>query len=128
MTHSIASHEAFSLKRCILDAIFSGLVALIIFGPIVGVVLDGYGFNFEGQRLIWIIAVVMVGRFALSAMATTALGRRFTSRFESDNAGVYVRAPDYKSRMRWIIPLVLALAVCFPFVATKYVLTVAILA
>lgn len=29
--------------------------------------------------------------------------------------------------MRWIIPLVIALAICFPFVATKYVLTVAIL-
>ena len=29
--------------------------------------------------------------------------------------------------MRWIIPLVIAVAICFPFVATKYVLTVAIL-
>ncbi len=36
MTHSTASHEVFSLKRCILDAIFSGLVALIIFGPLSG--------------------------------------------------------------------------------------------
>lgn len=34
----MTSH-GFSLKRCILDAIFSGLIALIIFGPIAGVVL-----------------------------------------------------------------------------------------
>ena len=33
----MTSH-GFSLKRCILDAIFSGLIALIIFGPIAGVV------------------------------------------------------------------------------------------
>ena len=46
----MTSH-GFSLKRCILDAIFSGLIALIIFGPIAGVVLDGYSFNFAGQRL-----------------------------------------------------------------------------
>lgn len=34
--------DGFSLKRCILDAIFSGMIALIIFGPIAGVILDGY--------------------------------------------------------------------------------------
>ncbi|MFJ2975103.1 high-affinity branched-chain amino acid ABC transporter permease LivM [Kluyvera sp. NPDC087067] len=127
MTQQTASHDGFSLKRCILDTVFSGLVALILFGPIVGVVLDGYSFNFEGQRLVWIIAAVMVGRFILSAFLMTSAGRRIAARFEGDSAGVYVRPVGYKSRMRWIIPLVLALAICFPFVATKYVLTVAIL-
>jgi branched-chain amino acid transport system permease protein len=39
---------------------------------------------------------------------------------------MYVRPAGYKSRMRWVIPLMLALAICFPFVATG-VLTVAIL-
>lgn len=127
MTQQTVSHDGFSLKRCILDTVFSGLVALILFGPIVGVVLDGYSFNFEGQRLVWIIAAVMVGRFILSAFLMTSAGRRIAARFEGDSAGVYVRPVGYKSRMRWIIPLVLALAICFPFVATKYVLTVAIL-
>lgn len=127
MTQQTVSHDGFSLKRCILDTVFSGLVALILFGPIVGVVLDGYSFNFEGQRLVWIIAAVMVGRFILSAFLMTSAGRRIAARFDGDSAGVYVRPVGYKSRMRWIIPLVLALAICFPFVATKYVLTVAIL-
>lgn len=67
MTSQIVSqpvdHDGFSLKRCILDAIFAGMVALIIFGPVAGVVLDGYSFNFEGRRLVWIIATVMTGRF-----------------------------------------------------------------
>ena len=112
----------FSLKRCILDSVFSGLVALIIFGPIAGVVLDGYSFNFAGQRLAWMIAIVMLGRFLLSIFLQTAPGARFQARFEADSAGVYVRPPGYKSRMRWIIPLVITLAICFPFVATKYCL------
>ena len=50
MRSRAVSTDGFSLKRCILDAIFSGLVALIIFGPIAGVVLDGYSFNFAGQK------------------------------------------------------------------------------
>jgi len=131
MTAQIVSHtvsqDGFSLKRCLLDAIFAGMVALVIFGPVVGVVLDGYSFNFEGQRLAWIIATVMTGRFLLSAFLSTAPGRRVMARFDNDNAGVYVRPPEYKSRMRWILPLIITLAICFPFVATKYVLTVAIL-
>ena len=127
MTSQTDVHDGFSLKRCVLDAIFAGMIALIIFGPIVGVVLDGYSFNFEGRRLAWIVATVVTGRFLLSAFLMTAMGTRLLSRFDTDNSGVYVRPPEYKSRMRWIIPLVLALAICFPFVATKYVLTVAIL-
>ena len=126
VSHTVR-HDGFSLKRCLLDALFAGMVALIIFGPVAGVVLDGYSFNFEGRRLAWIIATVMTGRFLLSAFLMTAPGRRVLARFDNDNAGVYVRPPGYKSRMRWILPLIITLAVFFPFVATKYVLTVAIL-
>ncbi len=119
--------DDFSLKRCLLDSLLAGMIALIIFGPIVGVVLDGYSFNFEGRRLAWIVATVVLGRFLLSAFLMTAAGKRLLACFDTDNAGVYVRPPGYKSRLRWIIPLLLALALCFPFIATKYLLTVAIL-
>ena len=119
--------DDFSLKRCLLDSLLAGMIALIIFGPIVGVVLDGYSFNFEGRRLAWIVATVVLGRFLLSAFLMTAAGKRLLARFDTDNAGVYVRPPGYKSRLLWIIPLLLALALCFPFIATKYLLTVAIL-
>ena len=119
--------HGFSFKRCLLDAIFAGLVALIIFGPVVGVVLDGYSFNFHSQRLVWIIAAVMAGRFLLSAFLETAAGQTMRARFERDSAGVYVRPADHKSSLRWVLPLLIALAICFPFVATKYILTVAIL-
>ncbi|KZP80678.1 branched-chain amino acid ABC transporter permease, partial [Enterobacter hormaechei subsp. xiangfangensis] len=47
-------------------------------------------------------------------------------RIQTASVNVF-RPPAYKSRMRWIIPLIVTLAICFPFVATKYVLTVAIL-
>lgn len=40
---------------------------------------------------------------------------------------MYVRPPGYRSRLRWIIPLLAVLAIAFPFLASKYLLTVAIL-
>ncbi|HGM5490107.1 TPA: high-affinity branched-chain amino acid ABC transporter permease LivM [Serratia fonticola] len=126
MSQSIV-HQGLSMKRSLLDAILAGLIALIVFGPIVGIVLDGYSFNFEPHRLVLIIAVVMVGRLLLSLFLQTPLGRKVSARFEGGNDGVYVRPIGARTSLRWILPLLAVLALLFPFVATKYLLTVAIL-
>ncbi|WP_447878503.1 high-affinity branched-chain amino acid ABC transporter permease LivM [Serratia fonticola] len=120
-------HQGLSVKRSLLDAILAGLIALIVFGPIVGIVLDGYSFNFEPRRLVVIIAVVMAGRLLLSLFLQTPLGRKVSARFEGGNDGVYVRPVGARTSLRWILPLLAVLALLFPFIATKYLLTVAIL-
>ncbi|CAI0727858.1 LIV-I protein H [Serratia fonticola] len=120
-------HQGLSIKRSLLDAVLAGLIALIVFGPIVGIVLDGYSFNFEPHRLVVIIAVVMAGRLLLSLFLQTPLGRKVSARFEGGNDGVYVRPVGARTSLRWILPLLAVLALLFPFMATKYLLTVAIL-
>ncbi|MBL5903875.1 high-affinity branched-chain amino acid ABC transporter permease LivM [Serratia fonticola] len=120
-------HQGLSIKRSLLDAVLAGLIALIVFGPIVGIVLDGYSFNFEPRRLVVIIAVVMVGRLLLSLFLQTPLGRKVSARFEGGNDGVYVRPVGARTSLRWILPLLAVLVLLFPFMATKYLLTVAIL-
>lgn len=115
------------LKQCLRDTLLAGLCALVVFGPIVGVVLKGYSVNLAPARVALLIAIVMAGRFLLSLALQTTRGRQFTRRFESANDGVFVRSPDHTSHLRWIGPLLLLLAMLFPFVASKYLLTVAIL-
>lgn len=126
MSHSEV-HPGLNVKRSLVDAVLAGLIALIVFGPIVGIVLNGYSFNFEPHRLVWIIAVVMAGRLLLSLFLQTAPGRKLLTRFDGGNDGVYVRPIGAKTSLRWIIPLMAVIALLFPFVATKYLLTVAIL-
>ena len=126
MSHSEV-HPGLNVKRSLLDAVLAGLIALIVFGPIVGIVLNGYSFNFEPHRLVWIIAVVMAGRLLLSLFLQTTPGRKLLTRFDGGNDGVYVRPIGAKTSLRWIIPLMAVIALLFPFVATKYLLTVAIL-
>ncbi|CAI1753542.1 LIV-I protein H [Serratia liquefaciens] len=126
MSHSEV-HPGLNVKRSLLDAVLAGLIALIVFGPIVGIVLNGYSFNFEPHRLVWIIAVVMAGRLLLSLFLQTAPGRKLLTRFDGGNDGVYVRPIGAKTSLRWVIPLMAVIALLFPFVATKYLLTVAIL-
>lgn len=124
---SSTTQKTIDLKRSLVDAILAGLVALIVFGPIVGVVLDGYGFNMETTRVAWIVAIVMAGRFALSLFLQTPKGLKILEGFESTGSGVHVLPPDYKSRLRWIIPIMIVIAVIFPFFSNSYLLGVVIL-
>ncbi len=124
---SVSASKPIDIKKSLIDAVIAGLLTLIVFGPIMGVVLDGYSFNLEFARVGWMIAIVMAGRFALSLYLQTARGEVLMQRFESTGSGVHVRAPDYQSRLRWIIPLIVVAAVIFPFFAGKYLLTVVIL-
>lgn len=78
----MSNETSIDLKQCVLDAVLSGLIALVVFGPIVGVVLDGYGFNLHYERVGWIIAIVMAGRFLLSLYLQTRGGRAVLERFE----------------------------------------------
>ena len=124
---SAAINKPIDIKKSIVDSILAGLISLIVFGPIVGVVLDGYSFNLQPARVGWLVAIVMVGRFALSLFLQTSRGLKILHGFESTGSGVHVLPPDYKSRLRWIIPLLIVIAIVFPFFANKYVLTVVIL-
>jgi len=122
-----AQSSSIDLKKSLLDTLLAGLLALVIFGPIVGVVLDGYSFNFHADRVVWSVAVVMAGRFLVSAFLQTSHGKKFSSRFDLTGSGVTVLPPGYKSNMRWILLLVVLVAAVLPFVANKYILTVVIL-
>ncbi|QCR38469.1 high-affinity branched-chain amino acid ABC transporter permease LivM [Nissabacter sp. SGAir0207] len=119
--------EGVDIKQSVLDAVVAGLIALVVFGPVVGVVLDGYSYHTEPRRVALIVAVVALGRLLLSLLLQTRRGGRFLTKFEGEGDGVYVRQVGYRSRLRWVIPLLVLLAALFPFVATKYLLTVAIL-
>ncbi|MFJ3482900.1 high-affinity branched-chain amino acid ABC transporter permease LivM [Pseudomonas sp. NPDC090202] len=115
------------IKQSLIDAVIAGLLALIVFGPIVGVVLDGYQFNMEPRRVAALVGVVVIGRFLLSLFLQTPKGLAILQNFEGSGSGVHVLPPDYKSRLRYIIPLMIVIAVVFPVFADKYVLTVVIL-
>jgi branched-chain amino acid transport system permease protein len=86
MSHSEV-HPGLNVKQSLLDAVLAGLIALIVFGPIVGIVLNGYSFNFEPHRLVWIIAMVMAGRLLLSLFLQTTPGRKLLSALTAVTTG-----------------------------------------
>ena len=124
MTNQSASLD---LKKSLLDALIAGLLALVVFGPVVGVVLEGYGFSLHIDRVAWMIAAVATGRFAVSLFLQTARGKAFHGRFELGGSGVHVLPPGHKSNLRWVMLVIVVAALLLPFVASKYLLSVVIL-
>lgn len=51
----ITRQPARAIQNALIDSVLAGLCALIVFGPIVGVVLKGYGFTsrLRGWRFWW---------------------------------------------------------------------------
>ncbi|MEN0106394.1 MAG: high-affinity branched-chain amino acid ABC transporter permease LivM [Pseudomonas sp.] len=121
-----ASHSI-DLKRCLLDTVLAGLISLIVFGPIVGIVLQGYSFDLHPQRLAVLVAIVMAGRFCLSLFLQTAQGQKLAHSMQNKDSGVHVLPAGHKSSLRFVIPVLILLAICFPFFANKYLLSVVIL-
>ena len=64
----ITRQPARVIQNALIDSVLAGLCALIVFGPIVGVVLKGYGFTLAPARVAILVAVVMAGRLALSLL------------------------------------------------------------
>ncbi|WP_447753709.1 high-affinity branched-chain amino acid ABC transporter permease LivM [Pseudomonas nicosulfuronedens] len=126
-TSAVPKTARIDIKKSLVDTVLAGLIAVIVFGPIVGIVLDGYSFKVEPVRLAWMVGAVMLGRLLLSLFLQTPAGSRVTDRFETSDSGISVLPPGYKTRLRWIVPLVILAAVIFPFFASKYLLTVIIL-
>jgi branched-chain amino acid transport system permease protein len=112
------------------DSLLVGVIALLIFGPISGIILDGYSFNTHFKTPLILATIVFAGRFAYQMAMLTPWGQKFLERLalSKGKRSVYVGSPN-DHKYLWIILLVLfAAGLILPFYLSKYALTVAILA
>jgi branched-chain amino acid transport system permease protein len=116
------------IVRATLDALTVFVLALIVLGPISGMVLDGFGFQGHPLRPLALALVVAAGRFLMTAALGTGAGASLVGRFNAATASsVKVMAPQRALRTPWVLALV-ALGALVPFLADKYWLSVATLA
>lgn len=110
------------------EALFTFVIALIVLGPISGLVLEGFSFRTELARALSLAAVVAAGRVLISFLLGTRICSRALQRFNRNSGGgVTVRKGDEKFPYA-VIALVFMAGLSFPFFADKYILGVAILA
>lgn len=109
------------------QAVFTFIVALVLFGPLSGLVLDGFSFRNELTRAVLLAAIVTAGRITLSLIGMTAFGLKIAGKSARNNSGVSVMTGKEKSPVL-VLALIFATGLALPFVADKYFLGIVILA
>ena len=109
------------------QALLTFTVSLVLFGPISGLVLEGFSFRNELARAVLLAAIVTAGRIALSLIAMTGVGRKLIGRAAGNGGGVTVMTGEEKSAAP-VLALLFIAGLALPFFADKYFLGIAILA
>ncbi len=109
------------------QALLTFTVSLVLFGPISGLVLEGFSFRNELARAVLLAAIVTAGRIALSLIAMTGVGRKLIGRAAGNGGGVTVMTGGEKSAAP-VLALLFIAGLALPFFADKYFLGIAILA
>ncbi len=102
------------------DSLIAGAISLVIFGPICGIILDGYTFNTDFKIPLILTSIVTAGRFFFSFFGLPKL---------PDLSRIHPlanRKPTVPDKI--FLGIVFAVFLIFPFVGSKYWLTVMILA
>ncbi len=121
--------QKISLRKALIDGFWSGLLALVIFGPISGLVLQGYEVRNELIRPLLMALLVGGGRFLVSCFAQSEKGKRYVDGLAGKRgAGVTVASLKKGKYQYLVIPVLILAGLCLPFVLGKYWLTVVILA
>lgn len=103
-----------------IDAVIVGLLSFLIFAPMSGIRLDGYDFHADFSIPLRMAAVVAAGRLILGVIPAMRFPdlRRFNP----------FRYQDKKELEKWAVATLLAVFLIVPMVASKYWMTVLILA
>ncbi|WP_079253831.1 high-affinity branched-chain amino acid ABC transporter permease LivM [Endozoicomonas arenosclerae] len=126
---SLSSNELlFRIRKSLLDAFITTLLALAVFGPIVGLELDGYDFQLQLKSLVSILGVIFTGRLVASLFFQTSQGEKLLEKFSRKDTSIRVQPLNQKAANGyWIIALFMLAGLMVPFLASKYWITVIIL-
>ncbi len=111
-------------------ATLTAAITFLLFAPISGIILDGYGFHVDFTVPLYATLIVFVFRFAVLMMQGSPTGQRILGRFKpsSTTDGVIVSRPGEFAYLKFLLPLLFIAGLILPFVIGKYWLTVMILA
>lgn len=115
------------IKYVLKDALISGMIAFLIFCPMTGFILQGFGLDISVAKPLLISSIVFLGRILfLYGYHTQAHTWWWKKLSPSKKHSVVVKKPSHKTG--YYLACLLAAACILPFFLSKYWLSVAILA
>ena len=106
------------LRRALFDAVLAGLIAIVLFAPIIGLVLDGYQVRNNLPMALAFAGLVALGRFVMALFFQTAYGEKVLARFLAGRkVQVTVAKEDGSFAGKIFLAVFVTLAVVYPLLA-----------
>ena len=106
------------LQKALFDAVLAGLIAIVLFAPIIGLVLDGYQVRSNLPMAFTFAGIVALGRFIVALLVQTAYGERIMARFLAGRkVQVTVARDDGALTGRIFLAVFVAIALVYPLFA-----------
>ena len=124
------SHSKLSIDyvQAFKDASITAVLALLLFGPITGLVLSGYSYDAHWVRPMIAAIVVFIGRFVFSVLFQyISQTPNLQGLLPRKNANITVVRDDLR-RKQWVFLLIFLVGITIPWFASKYWLIVLVLA
>lgn len=115
-----------NMSKAFKEGLLAGGLALIIFGPVTGMLLDGFELSFALKRPFVLAGLVFLGRVLFSLLWDSEVGQRLKAHWKASNQHHTIVAKGEPRLKKRLIGLIV-LSVVLPFILSKYWLTVAIL-
>ena len=109
------------IKKILVESAFAGAIALIIFGPVMGIVLQGYDFNAHLMRPINMALLVFFGRTIIEILRASR-SQKSKQKPSAENTNFLDRIPPQAQMV--IGAAILSFLVILPFFMGKYWLSV----
>ena len=107
------------IKPALRDSILAALLALVLFGPIMGAVLDGYTLDNQFGRVFWMVLAVAIGRFTISLLSQTVWGQKIATSFIQGRSVQVTVRQDSHSHHKWLW-LLFIFGLVYPLLAHLY--------
>ena len=111
-------------KGLLLDVLITGCLAMIVFGPVLGIILEGYDFRAEPARPVIMTLLVMAGRLVFGLWRRNRLRHPSPPEQRVSALGERLAAASQSKILIFLIPVFLTI---LPFLLSKYWLSVVIL-
>ncbi len=115
------------VRKALWDASLSALIAFVLFGPITGLILQGFTIKFELMRPLILSIIVFWGRLLLIWGQNTQSHKKWWQKLSPSTAHTVI-VQKSSAHMRKFLLLAFIVAFTLPLVLSKYWLGVAILA
>ena len=107
------------------ESLIASLLALVLMGPIVGMIIDGYDLEFKLMRPLTFAIIIFIVKYGYSILYQIPANKQFVDKyFKNKSHEILVAKTDLAQNKILVLSLIFIVGLIIPFFLSKYWITV----